>query len=89
MYGNQGKATLRRSIHPSGKVANLSEMSIAWILEFGSGSLLSAEKVGRCVRQRHSFSPRFPASIRFTPAGQPDIGTRGSIFGGIEHRFSL
>lgn len=53
IYVNQWKATLRQSIHPSGKVANLSEMSIAWIFEFGSGSMLSAEKGGHCVRLTH------------------------------------
>lgn len=35
---------LRWSIHPPGKVASLSEMSIAWILQFGSGSMLCVGK---------------------------------------------
>lgn len=43
-----GKPRLRQSIHPPGKVANLSEMSIAWILQFGSGSMPRGwQKVGR------------------------------------------
>lgn len=57
---------LWQSIHLSGKVANLSEMSIASILQFGSGSMLGAEKVGRGVCLTHCISCLFSILIGFT-----------------------
>lgn len=69
VYINRWRATRRRSIHLSGKVANLSEMSIALILQFGSGSMLSTEeeekKVGRRVCLTHWISCLFSVPIGF------------------------
>lgn len=66
VYINQWEATPRQSMHLSGKVANLSEMSIASILQFGSGSMLRAENVGRGVCLTHWISCLFFIPIGFT-----------------------
>lgn len=57
----------RRSIHLSGKVANLSEMSIALILQFGSGSMLSTEE-----EEKKSWTPCLFNTLNQLPIFRPD-----------------
>lgn len=67
VYINRWRATRRRSIHLSGKVANLSEMSIALILQFGSGSMLSTEE-----EEKKSWTPCLFNTLNQLPIFRPD-----------------